>query len=272
MKGFIYALKNRAYGDHLIKIGRTTRRPDDRARELYSGSTGVPERFDVALYCQVGNCEAAETRIHDILGRYRQNKSREFFVTSLQVAKAVIDRVCREINGPYGSELIGDCVVIEPSGVELEAESESESERHDEAKGSFLVPLKNLRESPTLRSELTSGQMDRLHVVVEIMGEVFNSSFDKWVSDFRRDMSVERELRIWEFIAKAYLRATCRFVLDEKQRSEIFALLLVRSYRTSKRVLREVKLKTMPLRMAEIVLEGYEDKPQPLIVSWASLS
>lgn len=263
MKGFIYALKNRAYGGGLIKIGRTTRCPDQRAKELYSGSTGVPEKFDVALYCQVDDCEAAEARIHDVLSRYRQNKNREFFVASLQVARMVIDRVCKEINGLHADDPSGGCVAVE-----ISAPGDTWGWGLEDA-GSSFVPLSRLRPSATFRSEFTPEQLDRLRVVVEIMGEVFPGSFEKWASDFRRDRSIENELRIWEFISKAYLRATSRFVLDEGQKSEVFALLLMRSQQSSKRVIRAMTLKAVSPQIAEIILEGYEDKPRPLIVERA---
>lgn len=261
MKGFIYALKNRSYGDHLIKIGRTRRRPDDRARELYNGSSGVPEKFDVALYCEVDDCEVAEKRIHDILSCYRQNKSREFFVMSLRAAKIVVGRVCREVNGRPVDETDGECVVIEPAIF-----GAPPPESQEDVTDSFSVPLSKLRRHPLPRSELTSDQMERLRIVVDIMGEVSQGSLDKWVSDFRSDIFVERELRIWEFIAKAYLRALHRFALDENQRVEAFALLLVRSQKSAKRALREMEPRLLSARTREIILEGYEDKPRPFII------
>lgn len=109
---YIYALQNKSFGVHHIKIGKTTRKPDLRAKELYSGASGVPEPFDIAFACQVSDCEVAEKRIHERLKTYRTNRSREFFIIPLEVAKTVILSVCRQINRSSNC-FIGNLVIID---------------------------------------------------------------------------------------------------------------------------------------------------------------
>ncbi len=76
--GFVYLLGNRAM-PCFYKIGCTTGPPSQRALQL-SSATGVPHHFDLMLYTEVPNCEAAEQRLHDELTDFRPNMRREFFV------------------------------------------------------------------------------------------------------------------------------------------------------------------------------------------------
>lgn len=85
--GYVYALQNRSFGNNIIKIGMTTREPDVRAKEIYSGASGVPEPFDIAFACKVANCELAENRIHRRFKAYRINNNREFFIITIEIAK-----------------------------------------------------------------------------------------------------------------------------------------------------------------------------------------
>ncbi len=77
--GYIYALIN-ASMPGLVKVGRTTRNPKDRASEL-SGVTGVATPFMVVYQEHFIDCEEAETWIHETLQQqgFRVAPNREFF-------------------------------------------------------------------------------------------------------------------------------------------------------------------------------------------------
>lgn len=92
--GYIYILVNPSYRDHLIKIGLTTREPEERAKEL-SRKTSVPSEFVVAYQKHVHDCSAVETIIHKYLDQYRTNERREFFKISVEKAISVIERVSK---------------------------------------------------------------------------------------------------------------------------------------------------------------------------------
>ncbi len=68
----------------LIKVGKTTRHPKDRAKEL-SSHTGVPTPYIVAYYKKVGDCNKAERFVHSQLENngFRVSENREFFNASL---------------------------------------------------------------------------------------------------------------------------------------------------------------------------------------------
>ena len=78
-KGYIYILINPSI-DGLIKVGKTTRTPDERAKEL-SGSTSIPTPFVVVYQMPVKNCSEAEKYVHTRLeiNGSRVNDNREFF-------------------------------------------------------------------------------------------------------------------------------------------------------------------------------------------------
>ena len=77
--GYIYVLANSAMPD-LVKVGKTTRTPAERAAEL-SKVTGVPTPCIVVYEQLVDDCTAAEEFVHTMLQQkgYRESDNREFF-------------------------------------------------------------------------------------------------------------------------------------------------------------------------------------------------
>ena len=82
-EGYLYVLMNPSMKDTL-KIGKTTRDPEQRAEEL-SSPTGVAEKFIVAYYEYFQDCEEAERYVHTMLEEegYRTSENREFFEAPL---------------------------------------------------------------------------------------------------------------------------------------------------------------------------------------------
>lgn len=67
-EGFIYILTNPAFKDGLLKIGKTTRTPSKRAREM--STTGVPAEFEVSFEIQTLDCDYAEALIHSRFSKH----------------------------------------------------------------------------------------------------------------------------------------------------------------------------------------------------------
>lgn len=61
----------------LVKIGKTTRDPDGRAREMQT--TGVPTPFEVVEYVFSPDCGALEREMHEAFKEQRVSEGREFF-------------------------------------------------------------------------------------------------------------------------------------------------------------------------------------------------
>lgn len=93
--GHVYILVN-ASNPGLLKIGKTERTPEDRARELSTGS-GVPSPFMVAYSEDVPDCAKAERLIHKRLDKFRPNKNREFFQLPLKDAISELSRIAEDV-------------------------------------------------------------------------------------------------------------------------------------------------------------------------------
>jgi hypothetical protein len=89
--GSIYILFN-SITPTLVKIGLTTRSPEERAKEL-STATGVPQGFVVVYDDLVSDCVKAEKEVHRRLASHRVNKDREFFEVSVKTAIAVVREI-----------------------------------------------------------------------------------------------------------------------------------------------------------------------------------
>ena len=80
----------------LVKVGKTTRDPEERAAEL-SRSTGVPAPFIVGYQREVNDCTRAEEFVHTYLTNLgcRVNDNREFFRATLTTAIDAILEYCK---------------------------------------------------------------------------------------------------------------------------------------------------------------------------------
>ena len=90
-QGYIYVMINQTF-PNVVKIGKTTRDPNERVKEL-SAATGVPTPFMLAYYREFNDCHTAEKVIHGYLERQgmRVNNNREFFQISTTEAIQLID-------------------------------------------------------------------------------------------------------------------------------------------------------------------------------------
>jgi|SRR5690625_3997805 len=92
MEGWIYIVSNPSMPG-LLKIGRTTRAPQERMAEL-AQATGVPSQFVLEYREHVTHCIAAEFSIHQKLRTFRWNENREFFRISVPSAVERVAAVC----------------------------------------------------------------------------------------------------------------------------------------------------------------------------------
>jgi hypothetical protein len=104
-KGFVYILINPAFTG-FVKIGKTIKEPEIRARELSSGS-GVPAPYAVAWDALVTDCDQVEKLIHQQLAHARSRNDREFFAIPLKnaisIASSIIAPFSCERDDPLAS-------------------------------------------------------------------------------------------------------------------------------------------------------------------------
>lgn len=92
-RGYIYVLANSAMPD-LVKVGKTTRTPAERAAEL-SKVTSVPTPFIVVYEQLVEDCTTAEEFVHTMLQQksYRESDNREFFRAPVSEIVSIIAKM-----------------------------------------------------------------------------------------------------------------------------------------------------------------------------------
>lgn len=95
-EGYIYILFNPAFRSSQLKIGKTTKTPVERAKEL-SAATGVPEPFEVLYHEQVIDCHAAESLMHSALHASRTPSGKEFFVVELKDAIRALTEIADQV-------------------------------------------------------------------------------------------------------------------------------------------------------------------------------
>ena len=86
-KGFVYIMTNPGMPG-LVKVGRTSKTPTIRAKEL--SSTGVPDPFEAQYYVFSEDMHSAEAEAHRNLQEYKYKK--EFFKTDVATAISAIEK------------------------------------------------------------------------------------------------------------------------------------------------------------------------------------
>jgi len=89
MSGFVYLLRNETMPG-LVKVGKTTRLPDDRSDDLFT--TGVPAPFEVLAAVYSDDMDALERTVHEELSAVRVSDRREFFrIEPAEAIKTLMD-------------------------------------------------------------------------------------------------------------------------------------------------------------------------------------
>lgn len=147
--GYIYVLINYSM-ENLVKIGKTTRNPEERAREL-SSSTGVPMPFIVAYDAEFHDCTEAENYIHKKLGEqgYRLLSNREFFQVPLKEVIKVISEAQKVLMSDQHQAILEE----ETQDNESVLENESNQPTDIESLAVYHYESKNYREAYRLFKE-----------------------------------------------------------------------------------------------------------------------
>ncbi len=102
--GFVYALKNKSFGEGIYKIGMTQKDPQARAKEL-SSQTSIPAPFEIVAAIRVFKPREAESFIHDRLGEHRVNGKKEFFEVELGRLKIAMRETAYNFRLPIIKEI-----------------------------------------------------------------------------------------------------------------------------------------------------------------------
>lgn len=267
---YVYVLKNPAYEAYIVKIGKTKLEPHIRAQQIYWGATGVPEHFDIAFVCKVPDCNIAEKKIHKLLSSYRKNNRREFFHLPVDVAKTAIISVCTELFGRDNiSIVINEETQKHINTIKTEEDLIDEFEYSNSHSIEFNKFIHVLTPSPIGTSFLTQEQKNRIALINQVFEIVFPKSEKETIENFSCDRNPDREIKIWEHMAKAFMKISENPFISDEFKSEAFALLLMRSMKNTNDVLQEAKLVFINEKQARSLLKAYELKPKPIRVTIA---
>lgn len=107
--GYIYVLGNDSYQNNLLKIGRTSRSPNERMEEL-AQPTGVPGTFYLLYAEYIFDVNTAEWLIHKSLSDSKHSK--EFFSLPLEDAIRNIQLVCQGLRTNSNLEYAKDLPIL----------------------------------------------------------------------------------------------------------------------------------------------------------------
>lgn len=94
--GWVYIMRNPAFRDPLLKIGKSSRPPMHRAAEL-GKETSAPEGFDVIFFIHASNYHMAEALAHRELRDFRKARNKEFFTAPLPLAVRTLDQIAAQL-------------------------------------------------------------------------------------------------------------------------------------------------------------------------------
>lgn len=119
------------------------------------------------------------------------------------------------------------------------------------------VDPNTIQPGPIRREALTDEQMARIRALQATFVEVDGMTVEKWVDDFKRDLNPDKELMIWEQMAKAY-RAYCNGKqLSAEAKKDVYGIVLLRSMAPEPEVLQRVQLKQLTKEDAVEVMKGF---------------
>ena len=160
------------------------------------------------------------------------------------------------------SSLLRSCALLVLLGA---SGCRSEQKRAASSETRWIDPAK-VERSAIRHDQLTADQMARLKVLQAAFAEVDPTPLEKWVDDFKRDRDPDREIRIYESMARAYV-AYCRGRdLSLAAKKEVYGVVLVRSGAPEAEVLSQLKLKELSLSDAKDVLRLYSNAPAPITI------
>jgi hypothetical protein len=119
------------------------------------------------------------------------------------------------------------------------------------------IDLNKVEPGPIRRDKLTDEQMARIESLQKTFLEVNGQTVEQWADNFKRDLNPDRELAIWERMAKAYTAYCSRRDLDLDAKKEVFKVVLLRSMASQEDVLQRLDLKIISRDDAIEIMKGF---------------
>jgi len=132
------------------------------------------------------------------------------------------------------------------------------------------VSPSTLRLAPIRHDELSQELVARITKLHDTFQDVDPTPLSKWLDDFKQDQHPDREVEIYEAMARAYT-AYCRgrdLTADAKR--EVYGVVIQRSAESDADVLNHLKLKSLSVDDAKAILKLYDMPPAPIRTGTAS--
>jgi hypothetical protein len=117
-----------------------------------------------------------------------------------------------------------------------------------------------------VHDSLTKEQIEKIKTIHDVFAEVDKSSLEQTITDFKRDLDPDNEIKIWLQMAKAYEGYLSKNKKSIEEKREIFKLILLRSTQSTEETINNIKLEYLSKKDAEEVLSFYTNVPKPLSV------
>lgn len=153
------------------------------------------------------------------------------------------------------------------AGAVMGCKSESPQPQADSSLPAEWEDSNQLHPGPIRHPTLTDAQVQRIKTLQQTFRDVDPMPLEKWLEDFKRDLNPEREIRIYEVMAKAYRDYSAGKKLTQQAKEDVFQVVLLRSGAPESEVLPRLKLKTLSLDDAKEILQHYNTAPVPVTVS-----
>jgi hypothetical protein len=132
--------------------------------------------------------------------------------------------------------------------------------------GTQWIDPNQLTACPIRHAALAPSQVERLEALQRTFADVDPTPPEKWIEDFQHDQNPEREILIYEAMARAY-RSYCEGkTLSLTAKEDVYRVVLLRSGAPEAEVLPRLKLKELTMADAKEILRLYTAPPAPIRV------
>ncbi len=125
-----------------------------------------------------------------------------------------------------------------------------------------------IRQNEIVHNELNDEQLTKIKKIHLTFQEVDKISLEQTITDFKRDLNPDNEIKVWLNMAEAY-QNYLNFKgkqIDLNTKTEVYRLILSRSMMPNKEAIINSNLTILTTKEAKKVLSFYKAKPDPLDV------
>ncbi len=119
------------------------------------------------------------------------------------------------------------------------------------------VDPNTIQPGPIQHETLTEGQLARIKRIHTTFAEIQGVTLEATIEDFKRDLHVDREIAIWEGMAKAYEKYVAANPRSLDAKKEAFKVILMRSMASEDEAIAHLKLSVLTEQEARTIMRSY---------------